>query len=296
MQSRNRRSWGWWVVSVAAIAIVAAGLVRGGDAKEDERVTLLVKCRPETVSEVLARLADSDVEIWDTRTMKSLRPEAPRSPSAQTPATQSPGLRDAHAALLAIFEIVDSARTESADKTIELEAVTVQSRRAMFKLTFGSVATADRVRTVVESHPWFREHATELGVGALQRLSNGGHRTSYTLKLRSRPARVSKDAQLPPLADVQRMAQGASLDLVYAGAERADPNRGRGVLTRSREFTLNGGTLPQLIKFLGALSENTTGATITEVRFKRAEAKARAEEPQRIMKPTVRVAVLRPLP
>ena len=112
--------WGmWWGCVVLGVVALGWGLAVRGEAKEDERVTLLVKCEKKVVAEVLARLSDSDVEIWDTRTMKALRSPNRKS---DVPPAKATGLLDAQGAMLAMFEMVEATRGASGDTTLELES------------------------------------------------------------------------------------------------------------------------------------------------------------------------------
>lgn len=81
----------------------------------------------------------------------------------------------------------------------------------------------------------------------------------------------------------------------YAGPVNKEPNRGKGYLTTSREFTFNNATLEQLVKLVWNI-ESWGRYRVFEVRWRLTDKKENSEPPfNRISKPVIKVGFRTPI-
>lgn len=283
-----------WMIALALLGGSALWLAgadpRPSEADEAGEARLLLKCPQSEVPQLLQLLhghvgQGNKVEVWDLKTMRPLS-VAPAEKGA-------PALGDATRLMGNIFSLVDALGPESSGRPALISEMTVQSRRAVFRLLFHDVATSDKVRKALMGHPWMREHVQEVAPGALQRLKQGGFKMSFALRLKQAEPGAVPTEPVPFLeaTALEKASLAANMQMVYASALARDPNPQGGFETRSREFTFSPSTLTQFRTLLQGLAALHDQAVVYELRWKLADEKVRAEQPDAIGKSVVRVGM-----
>ncbi len=262
---------------VAGGALLGFLFQRTSDAADLDRVRLLVKCEQGELTNVLAALVQTKAEVWDLKTMKRLsvalpdKAPAPKAPAPKAPAsTAVPTLRDAGATMHAILAAVRSVQPEAKSATPHVTEMTIQLRRAAFRVTAASATDVDKIRTALEASPYLRRHTKQVQLGALQRNTNGTVQ-SHVLIAFDETARAAGPAPHLHSIDAHAIEKASSknkMNFVRASAIAEDPNRSEGYVTHSREYTFQTATNAQLIGLLADLKTAQPGLVVYELRWK----------------------------
>ena len=125
----------------------------GSEAGEDEEVQLLVKCSKGDVESIVAFVEARKASVWDMKTMQRL--------SVPVVSGKVPPLLDAAKLMEELIAVVDAFGTESNGTPITIESMTIQQRRASFKILFSEADTVDRVRKALQSNARIRALAKD---------------------------------------------------------------------------------------------------------------------------------------
>jgi hypothetical protein len=224
------------VLFLAAVAVAAtvSGVLapRTTRAGEDGRVRLLVACDRDVLPDLLREIRARHAQAWDLESMTLLTPaEAePAAPEAREVARPADGL----GLMKRLLAAVDGLHATAACADLRVEELAVQQRRALLSCTASDPACFDAVRRALaeDAHLASRARVADrlVELGAQQRLPDGRWKQGFSLALREDEERGTQPASTAtsiPTALVQRAGLAVRVQLLYASAERVDPDRAR---------------------------------------------------------------------